>query len=319
MATKTGLKISVVMPVYNGESTIKETLESLMRQTEKFDELIIVNDASTDKSVECIKDFLGARGEYKLICNENQFGLAGSYNKGIRASKGDLVVTLHQDIILENESLKELIKPFGDDRVVAASHVVAHPLEIWNQYNFWQKCFFARLAGKDFSGIDGKFDCFRKSALERVGLFDEINFRTAGEDGDMVYRLKKIGRVVDTKAKIIHLHKVDPKFNWKNIIEKQKQYSEAQGVLFARGRIRSIGSFAKAFFREILIIFLFVPYATYLAAILIVAYAIWYTKLVYLKEYRNPRILSLPFLNIFLLFVSFVYSFRGMIYGKQRV
>lgn len=319
MGTETGLKISVVMPVYNGESTIEKTLESLTCQTKKFDELIIVDDGSKDKSVECLKKILDERMEYKLLRNEKQRGLAAGYNRGIKAAACDLIVTLHQDVILEEDSLEKLVAPFHDEKVVAASHIVSHPLEIWSKYNFWQKCFFARLAGKDFSGIDGKFDCFRKSALEKVGLFDEINFRTAGEDGDIVYKLKKIGKVADTKAKIVHLHKIDPRFSWRNVIYKQAQYSEAQGVLFARGRIRSAGAFAKAFFREILIIFLFVPYAAYLAAALMVVYSIWFTKLVYLKEYKNPRILVLPFLNIFLLFISFIYSFRGMIYGKQRI
>ncbi len=316
---KNELKISVIMPVHNGESTIKKTLKSLMRQTKKFDELIIVDDGSIDSSVQYIEDFFGANGKYTLISNEKQTGLAATYNKGIKAAKGDLIITLHQDVILEEDSLEKLAAPFGDDELAAASHIVAHPLDIWKKYNFWQKCFFARLAGKDFSGIDGKFDCFRKSALEKVGLFDEVNFRTAGEDGDMVHKLKKIGKVIDTKAKIAHLHKIDPRFSWKSVIYKQAQYSEAQGALLVRGRIRRVGSFAKAFFREILIIFLFVPYAAYLAVALIVVYSIWFTKIVYLKEYKNPRILILPFLNIFLLLVSFVYSFRGMIYGKQRI
>lgn len=307
------------MPVYNGKSTVEKTLESLLIQSKKFDELVVVDDGSKDKSVECLKKILDERTEYKLLRNEKQRGLAAGYNMGIKAAKGDLIVTLHQDIILEKHSLGKLIEPFHDEKVVAASHIVSHPLEIWSKYNFWQKCFFARLAGKDFSGIDGKFDCFRKSALKKVGLFDEINFRTAGEDGDMTWKLEKIGKIARSKAKIVHLHKIDPNFSWKDIIHKQKQYSEAQGVLFVRGRIRGAESFVKAFFREILIIFLFVPYATYLATALIVVYAIWFTKLVYLKEYRNPRILILPFLNIFLLFVSFVYSFRGMIYGKQRI
>jgi len=319
METEMGLKISVVMPVYNGESTVEKTFESLLIQSKKFDELVIVDDGSKDKSVECLKNFLDERTEYKLLQNEKQRGLAAGYNKGTKAAKGDLLVTLHQDIILEKDSLEKLVEPFHDEKVVAASHIVSHPLEIWSKYNFWQKCFFARLAGRDFSGIDGKFDCFRKSALEKIGLFDEVHFRTAGEDGDIVNKLKKIGKVAGTKAKIIHLHKIDPGFSWKDIVYKQKQYSEAQGALLARGRIRSAGSFVKAFFRELLIIFLFVPYATYLAMALIVVYAIWFTKIVYLKEYKNPRILILPFLNIFLLFVSFVYSFRGMLYGKQRV
>lgn len=313
------MKTTVLMPVYNGESTIQKTLESLLSQSNNFDELVILDDASSDRSVEYIKNIMDGRRDYKLIQNEKQQGLAATYNRGIIDSTGDLIVTLHQDILLKKDSLKKLTEPFGDEKVVAATHIVVHPMEIWKKYNFWQKCFFARLAGKDFSGIDGKFDAFRKSALEEVGLFDEKHFRTAGEDGDIVFKLKKIGQIAQTDAKIIHLHKIDPHFSWKDTLHKQAQYSEAQGVLLVRGRIRNIAQFGKSFFREILLLALLIPYARIFSLILILIYSIAYTKIVFQKECRDKRIFVLPFLNIWLLFVSFFYTFRGFVYGKQKI
>ncbi|MCX6766945.1 MAG: glycosyltransferase family 2 protein [Candidatus Moranbacteria bacterium] len=311
------LSISVIMPVHNGESTLEKTLASLFNQTKKFDELVIVDDASSDESVQLIKRYLHGKQNFTLIQNEKQSGLAAAYNKAIKISRNDLIVTLHQDILLENDALEKLVGTFTDEKVVASTHVVSHSMAIWNKYSFWQKCFFARLASKDFSGIDGKFDCFRKSALEKVGLFDEKHFRTAGEDGDLVFKMKKIGKIVKTDAKIIHLHKIDPNFSWKDILRKQAQYAEAQGALLRRGRIRNFFSFGKSFFREILLIGLVVPYIWPIAVLLILTYSFYYTRLIFLTEYRDKRILLLPFLNIWLLFVSFFYSFRGFIYGKQ--
>jgi glycosyltransferase involved in cell wall biosynthesis len=319
MPEENELKISLVMPVRNGETTIGKTLESLARQTKKFDELIIINDDSNDGSIRVIKEYLDGKQEYIFIQNEKQKGLASAYNKGIKAAKGDLIVTLHQDVVLEDDALEILVEPFGDQEVVASTHRVAHPIEIWGKYNFWQKCFFARQAGKTQSGIDGKFDCFRKSALERAGFFDEIHFHTAGEDGDMVYKLGHIGKIIFTKAKIVHLHKIDPHFDWRDIAYKQAQYSEAQGTLLRRGRIRGAKQFVKAFFREILLVSLFVPCLNVLSALLILFYSFFYTKIIFLREYRDKRILILPFFNIFLLFASLAYSLKGFIYGKQRI
>ncbi|MDD5489634.1 MAG: glycosyltransferase family 2 protein [Candidatus Moranbacteria bacterium] len=313
------MKISILMPVYNGETTLKKTLESLLAQSKKFDELIAVDDASEDGSVQIIREYLDGKRECKIIRNEKCLGLAATYNRGIKMAKGDLIVTMHQDIILEKDSLEKLVGPFADEKVVAAGHVVAHPLDVWKKYNFWQKCFFARLAGKDFSGIDGKFDAFRKNALEKAGFFDEKHFRSAGEDGDMVYKLKKIGKISQTRAKIIHIHKIDPRFSWKDIIRKQAQYSEAQGALLARGRIRHSQVFAKSFFREILLAALFVPYMSVLSGFLIATYSFLYTKIVYLKEYKDARVMILPFFNISLLFVSLIFSLKGFIYGKQKI
>jgi len=313
------MKITILMPVYNGESTLNETLASLTAQSKKIDELVIIDDGSDDNSIQRIKEFLDGRQKYILIRNEKQQGLAAAYNTGIRKSSGDLIVTLHQDVLLEKDSLEKLIAPFGDPKVVAATHVVSHPLSIWDKYNFWQKVFFARLAGKIFSGIDGKFDAFRRDSLEKAGMFDEKHFRTAGEDGDMVRKLEKIGRIAETDAKIVHLHRIDPNFGWQDIVRKQAQYSEAMGALLARGRIRNPIQFAKSFFREILLAGLLVPYVWALSATLIFFYSFFYTKLVFRREYKDKRILVLPFFNAGLLFVSFFYTFRGFVYGKQKI
>lgn len=311
--------VSVILPLYNGGSTITKTLESLFNQTAKLSEIIIVNDASSDNSLNLAEKILVGRMSFKIINHKKNFGLARSYNDAIRISKEELIVTLHQDVVLQDDSLEKLISPFENSGVVASSHTVMHPIKVWTTYNFWQRCFFARQAGKDQHGIDGKFDCFQRDALFKVGLFDEIHFRSAGEDTDMVFKLKKIGKIVDTKAKIIHLHKIDPNFSWKAIIRKQAQYSEAQGTLLVRGRIRDINSFGRSFFRELLLLALIVPFLKIFSLALIVLYSFLYTRLVFEKNYKDKRILILPFFNIFLLFVSLVYSFRGFIYGKQSI
>ena len=319
MENNQALSVSIILPLYNGESTIIKTLESLLSQTVKFSELIVVNDASSDKSLEIVQKFLDQKLDYKIINHEKNFGLAKSYNDAIRISKGDLIVTLHQDVILQDDSLEKLIAPFKDSSVVASSHVVMHPLKIWETYNFWQRCFFARQAGKDQHGIDGKFDCFRREALFKAGLFDESHFRSAGEDADMVFKLKKIGKIVDTDAKIIHLHKIDPDFSWKDILRKQAQYSEAQGTLLARGRIKNPVLLGRSFFREMTLLVLAVPYLRIFSLACILLYSFFYTRLVFIGSWRDKRILFLPFFNISLLFVSLAFSFKGFIYGKQRV
>lgn len=309
------------MPVYAGETTVIKTLESLIGQETKFEELIVVNDASPDKSEELIRKFLEKSNfdNFKIISHKENRGLAKSYNEGIKLSVGDLIVTMHQDIIFSKDALGKLIIPMKEKKIVAASHKVSHPLKIWDKYNFWQKCFFARQVGKDQFGIDGKFDCFRKEALFQVGLFDEINFRSAGEDADILFSLRKIGKIVDSDAEIIHLHKVSKNFSYCDIVFKQKQYSESRGVLLRKGKIKSLQNFLEMFFREILLIALLIPHVAYVSFALIILYSFWYTKLVYLKEYKNPRIIILPFFNIYLLFISFAYTFRGFIYGKQRI
>ncbi|KKT33663.1 MAG: hypothetical protein UW19_C0007G0054 [Candidatus Moranbacteria bacterium GW2011_GWF2_44_10] len=135
----------------------------------------------------------------------------------------------------------------------------------------------------------------------------------------MVFKLKKMGKIADTEARIIHLHKVDPNFSWKDIVHKQAQYSEAQGVLLALGRIRNLETFGRSFFRELMLLALVVPYLNIVSLISIALYSFLYTKIIFEKNYKDKRIFILSLFNIFLLFVSSFYSLRGFIYGKQRI
>lgn len=322
-------EISIIMPVWNAETTVEKTLGSLFKQKRFFQELIIVNDGSIDGSPRIIQDFLQKNEEVisnrkvkvAVINHEKSRGLAGAYNAGIDNSTKEFVVTLHADIILKEDSLEKLVLPFfveNSDNIVATYHIADHPYVIWEQYNFWQKCFFSRLVGKKFSGLDGKFDCFRRQALEKVGMFDAEKFINAGEDGDMVYKLSRIGKLVKSEAEIVHLHSMDPKFSFRNIIKKQKQYSESQGILLRMGQVKNISSLPKIFFRELMIIGLLIPYVMILSLILIVIYSFMYTQAVFMKEYKNWRVFILPFLNIYLLAVSLIFSVRGFIYGKQK-
>jgi len=90
-------KISVIMPVYNGEKYLKESIESILAQSFKDFELLIINDASKDNSEEIIKSYKDAR--IKLINNEENLGLVGALNKGIDSSAGEYIARMDQDDI----------------------------------------------------------------------------------------------------------------------------------------------------------------------------------------------------------------------------
>lgn len=322
-------EISIIIPVWNAETTVEKTLGSLFKQMQAFQELIIINDGSSDGSMRAVDYFL--ENNKKIISDkkiniirinkEKSQGLAAAYNSGVEHSAKELVVTLHADIILKTDSLEKLVAPFfakNSENIVAAYHSVDHPYEIWQQYNFWQKCFFSRLVGKKFSGLDGKFDCFRREALLQVGNFDAETFKNAGEDGDIVYKLGQTGKIVKSEAEIVHLHSMDPSFSFKNIVKKQKQYSESQGILLRKGRLKNL-SLPKIFFRELLIASLLFPYVRIVSLILILIYSFMYTQAVFIKEYKNWRVLILPLLNIYLLLISLIFSVRGFIFGKQKI
>lgn len=315
-------KISIIVPVYNAESTILTTLKSLAAQQKSIYEIIIVNDGSTDNSLSIIEKYFKKhfiKIKKQIINHPKSIGLSSSYNDGILKSKGDLIVTLHSDIILKKNAIILLVAPFNKKEVVASYHQVIHPLKIWKKYNFWQKAFFDRQLKHLQSGMDGKFDCYRRKELIEIGLFDNKNFFRAGEDGDIFLKLKKIGKIAATKATIIHIHNTEPKFNYKKIIYKQAQYSEAQGAFLKRYKFISLKHFIHTFFREILIISLLLPYIRYFSLVIIIIYSILYTKNTIIYSLNDYKVLILPLINIYLLFVSLYFSTKGFITGKQTI
>ena len=79
--------ISIIMSVYNEEIYLKEALQSIFNQTIEDYELIIVDDCSTDRTVEIIKSFNDPR--IKLIINETNMGLTKNLNKALKLCRGD--------------------------------------------------------------------------------------------------------------------------------------------------------------------------------------------------------------------------------------
>ena len=191
------MKVSVVVPVYNGGQTINETLKSLLGQKDFFDELIVVDDASSDNSLAIIKKF-----DVIITRHKKNKGLAASYNSGIRRATGEIVALVHQDVILYDGAMQNLIKPFSNKKVVCSYHYTHQPISLWKTYDFWQKYFFCRWVNKKIYGMNGKFDAFKKSVLIEIGLFDEKRFKSAGEDGDIMIRLRNKGEVVKSEAGI---------------------------------------------------------------------------------------------------------------------
>ncbi len=306
--------ITIILPLHNGSSTIVDTLRCIESCRNLFNELIIVNDASTDDSVKKI-----GKTKATIINHQKTLGLAPSYNQAIKLSSGNIIVIIHQDITFTQNDFAELIKPFSDPSVVISTHQVLLPLKIWQKFNFWQKLFFARKVNLLEQGVDGKFDAFRKSSLIQIGLFDEAHFHSAGEDGDIVSRLKSIGKIVQTKAKIVHLHQQNNHFTLLEVFRKQAQYSQAQGTLLRLGRFDNIKQLLLTFFREILLLILLIPYLKVVSLTLIIYYGFAYSWPMFTQTKLESQHLLIPFVNFALLFTSLFFSIQGYVQKRQTI
>lgn len=102
------IKVSIVVPVYNTEKYIERCLNSIINQTYKNIEIIIINDGSTDKSEEKIKPYLIKYKSIKYIYKENG-GLSSARNKGIDISSGEYLSFVDSDDWIVLDMIEKMI------------------------------------------------------------------------------------------------------------------------------------------------------------------------------------------------------------------
>ncbi|GMT49866.1 MAG: glycosyl transferase [bacterium] len=130
-------KVSVNMPVYNGEKYIDEAIQSILNQTFKDFELIIIDNASTDQTVKKIQAYQDPR--IRLIQNPKNMGLVFSRNKALSESKGDYIAVLDADDIAYPTRLAEQTR-FMDEHSDFA--LIGTWTEVFNSYgqilSYWK-------------------------------------------------------------------------------------------------------------------------------------------------------------------------------------
>ena len=100
--------VSVIVPFYNSSRTIKSTLNSIIKQSFKDFECIIINDDSNDNSLEIVENFIAYDERFKVF-NQKKKGVVSARNLGIKKSKGRFITFLDADDLWHKDFLKESI------------------------------------------------------------------------------------------------------------------------------------------------------------------------------------------------------------------
>lgn len=116
MEESENVRFSVIMCAYNLEKIVSTAIESVLEQRFKNFELILVNDGSTDNTLEVLKKFEAKDNRVKVINNEKNIGLSASRNKAIEQAVGEYIVHLDGDDTFYNRNtLKNIDKTLGED------------------------------------------------------------------------------------------------------------------------------------------------------------------------------------------------------------
>ena len=102
--------ISVIIPVYNGENDIKKCIDSVINQTYKNLEIIIINDGSTDNTFKILKEYKNKYGDKLVVIDQKNKGQAIARNNGIKKSTGKYITFLDADDYLKKDFIYILHK-----------------------------------------------------------------------------------------------------------------------------------------------------------------------------------------------------------------
>ena len=110
------IKVSVIVPVYNGEKFIEECIKNVLNQTLEEFELIIINDGSTDNTLDICKRNSEIDKKIRIINQENE-GVSSARNKGIEQSNGEYICFVDCDDKIEDNYLEELYNTCEENNV----------------------------------------------------------------------------------------------------------------------------------------------------------------------------------------------------------
>ena len=181
--------ISVILPVYNGERTIRETIESVLNQTFSGFELIVVNDGSKDSTLEILAQIEDPRLQVYSYPNA---GVAASRNRGIARAVGEYLAFIDADDLWMPGKLKAQLKTLQRNPRAAVAYSWA---DCMDEAGRWVRSGKRTAANGDVYAmllLDNFLMCgstpmIRRQALDQVGAFDESISPVA--DWDMWLRL----------------------------------------------------------------------------------------------------------------------------------
>ena len=163
-------RVSVIIPVYNGERYLAEAVQSVLDQDYDDIEVVVVDDGSTDRSSEIALQFEGIR-----LIRQHNGGNAVAHNTGISNARGELVAFLDADDLWEAGTLAKRVAMFDDDPNLEMTHGLM--VEFVSPGLSSDISIAGRPIGKPVPGRLCGASMVRRTALDRVGPIDpELRF-----------------------------------------------------------------------------------------------------------------------------------------------
>jgi glycosyltransferase involved in cell wall biosynthesis len=200
-------KISVIIPAYNAEKYLRDAVESVLKQTVPVDEIIVVDDGSTDGTKTVAKEFK----EYVTYVYQENKGVAAARNRGLHQSTGHFITFIDADDIWLKNKIELQLQLFK--KTPELEMIIGFLQRVYKESN---EEFFKIFDG-DEPGIfvlQLGSTLIRKEVFKKVGSFDEE--MTLSEDLDWFLRSREVGINVEVHEDVVQLYRQHEKNITKN-------------------------------------------------------------------------------------------------------
>lgn len=186
-------RISIIIPAYNEEKCIFDSVKSVEMNSYSNKEIIVVNDGSSDNTLTLLRS-LEKKYDNIIVVDQENSGKANAINNGAKNyASGQLIMVLDADSYIAHDAIGKMVQHFSDRSVIAMSaNVVIHHYDNLIEYTQYIEYMLSnRFKGaEELSGVEyiigGVASTFRKSAMEKVGYYDTD---TITEDIDFTMKL----------------------------------------------------------------------------------------------------------------------------------
>ncbi len=233
--------ISIILPVYNVEKYVEKCITSILNQSYKNFELIIVNDGSTDRSLEICQKY---QGENILLLDKPHGGLSSARNLGLQYCKGEFIAFIDSDDWVEENYLEELINGFTEEDIdiTQCGHVRRKDNQkILRQRNVEEKIMDTQdliwhehlVTGNLNTMVWGKI--FRKSLIENFRFQENHDY----EDGMFIIDILEHTRKVKTINKLLYNYRKNPASITQSGMTAQKIYDCFYAAEYVLDKVRN--------------------------------------------------------------------------------
>lgn len=195
------LRVSVIIPCHNEQKHIGECLDSLLNQTMTAAdyELIVVDDGSTDRTVEIVQGYVAKNNQCMKFFQQNHAGPALARNFGSRQAQGRILSFLDADMLFAPDFLEKLVAPIEAGEVTGTftlDEFVANKDNLWSRS--WNVCYYLprhRRVPETLKETEGTvFRAIERGAFWQVGGFDSTGYH---DDHTVAHKLGQTARRVE--------------------------------------------------------------------------------------------------------------------------